>query len=261
MKRACPPLALASFLGLAALAGPAADPGASVRDDATWLREQGTLIFSDAFDREEDGNLAKAIGNGWTSATADRVPTIKQADLDGGVLKVASAKEAGHGAHIHHDAGFADGGAIVRFKLPGISTRENLTVGFVDRECPGIHAGHLCYAFLNESPGILVRDHKTGVSDQEIRKRRAPFLEAKQPLPADLAKLLAAKEKTLAWKPDHEWHELVLVTEGDELRVTLDGIFLGSHRSPGFGHPVKRWLSLAAGSTVWIDDVRVYRVR
>lgn len=261
MKRVCPPLARAAVLGLAALAGWAADPGASVRDDATWLREQGALIFADSFDREEDGNLAKAIGNGWTSATADRVPEIKQADLDEGILKVASAKQAGHGAHIHHDAGFADGGAIVRFKLPGINAGENLTVGFVDRECPGIHAGHLCYAFINESPGILVRDHKTGVSDQAIRKRRAPFLEAKQPLPADLAALLVAKEKTLPWKPDHDWHELVLVTEGDELRVTLDGIFLGSHRSPGFGHPVKRWFSLATGSTAWIDDVKVYRVR
>ena len=105
-------------------------------------------------------------------------------------------------------------------------------------------AGHL---------GAALRTH-----GQKVRTVR---VDLGQPLPADLAKLLAAKEKTLAWKPDHEWHELVLVTEGDELRVTLDGIFLGSHRSPGFGHPVKRWLSLAAGSTVWIDDVRVYRVR
>ena len=82
-------------------------------DDAAWLRDKGTLIFKDTFDREEDGNLAAAIGNGWNSATANRVPQIKQADLDGGVLKVTSAVEAGHQAHIHHEAGFEDGGAIV----------------------------------------------------------------------------------------------------------------------------------------------------
>jgi hypothetical protein len=36
----------------------AATPG----KDTTWLQEKGTLIFHDTFDREEDGNLAKAIG-------------------------------------------------------------------------------------------------------------------------------------------------------------------------------------------------------
>ena len=43
---------------------------AFAQNDATWLREKGALIFHDAFEREEDGNLAKAIGNGWNSATA-----------------------------------------------------------------------------------------------------------------------------------------------------------------------------------------------
>ncbi|MEI6241422.1 MAG: hypothetical protein WCR51_13625, partial [Planctomycetia bacterium] len=53
---------------------------AAMADDAAWLKS-GTLIFEDSFDREEDGNLAGAIGNGWNSATADRVPDVKQADL------------------------------------------------------------------------------------------------------------------------------------------------------------------------------------
>jgi hypothetical protein len=234
-------------------------PASAARDDAAWLRDKGSLIFEDAFDRDEDGNLAKAIGNGWTSATADRVPDVKQADLDGGVLKVTVDQRAGHGAHIHHDAGFTDGGAIVRFRLP--TPKDALTVGFVDREMQGVHAGHLGYAFINcKPPQILLRDHKTGVSDQEIRKRRDPYLKAKQKLPDDLAALLAAKEKTLAWPADTEWHELVLVTEGDEMRASIDGKPVGSLRSPGFAHPVKRWFSLGVGSAAWIDDVRVYRV-
>jgi hypothetical protein len=49
--------------------------------DAQWLTSKGQRIFHDTFAREEDGNLAKAIGNGWNSATADRVPHIKMADL------------------------------------------------------------------------------------------------------------------------------------------------------------------------------------
>jgi hypothetical protein len=231
-------------------------------DDAAWLRDKGMLVFKDSFDREEDGNLAAAIGNGWNSATANRVPTIKQADLDGGVLKVTSAVEAGHQAHIHHEAGFEDGGAIVRFKLPGTSETEALTVGFVDRETKGIHAGHLCYAIIaNAPPKIRLTDYKTGVMNLELRQRRQRYLDAKEPLPEDLAAVLATKEKTFSWNADNEWHTLVLVTEGDAMRVTLDGKPLGGHRSEGFAHPTKRWFSLLMNPSAWVDEVEVWKVK
>ena len=252
---------LVACLGATRPAAEEASPAA--RNDAAWLQQKGTLIFADTFDREEDGNLAKAIGNGWNSATADRVPDVKQADLDGGVLKVAVDQRAGHGAHIHHDAGFEDGGAIVRFRLPGLSKGESLSVGFVDRETSKAAAGHLCYAIINGgSPAtIKLLDRKTGYSDPEVMKRRSPYLARKEPLPADLDAFLATKMKDVSWKGDTEWHELVLVTEGDEMRVTIDGQPVGSHRSEGFAHPMKRWFSLGVGSTAWIDDVKVYRVK
>ena len=70
-----PSLVLALLLtSLAALRAADSKPTEPSRDDASWMREKGKLIFHDAFEREEDGNLAKAIGNGWSSATADRVP-------------------------------------------------------------------------------------------------------------------------------------------------------------------------------------------
>lgn len=230
-------------------------------DDAAWLTKQGTLIFHDAFEREEDGNLAKAIGNGWNSATADRVPHLKMADLDEGVLKVASAsKEAGHAAHIHHEAGFTDGGVIVRFRFPGLNKDESLQLGFVDRETKGVHAGHLCYAMLSPS-SLVLADYKTGVMDLAIRARRQPYLDRKEPLPADLDALLKTKQTGVPWKSNDKWHELVLVTEGDEMRLTIDGKPVASHRSEGFAHPMKRWFSFLIPSTVWIDDVRIYRVK
>ena len=228
-------------------------------DDAAWLRS-GTLLFEDAFDREEDGNLAKAIGNGWNSATADRVPDVKQADLDGGVLKVIDEPRAGHQPHIHHDAGFEDGGAIFRFRLPEAGKPASLMAGFVDRQTPGVHAGHLCYAIISvQPPRITLADYKTGVMNLEIKKRREEFLARKEKLPADLAALLATKSRSFAWPADDAWHELVLVTEGDEMRVTLDGQPLGSHRSEGFAHPTKRWFSFLMTPSAWIDDVQVYR--
>jgi len=229
--------------------------------DAAWLRSQGTLLFHDAFEREETGNGLKAIGNGWESATADRVPNIKMSDLDGGILKVNSAsKEAGHGAHIHHDAGFADGGVMVRFRFPALTKDESLTVGFVDRELKNVHAGHLCYALLYQS-SIVVRDNKTGVSDQEIRRRRQPYLDRKEPLPADLDALLKSKELNVPWKADTDWHDLIIVTEGDEMRLTIDGKLVASHRSAGFTHPVKRWFSFGIPGKVWIDDVKIWKVK
>jgi hypothetical protein len=229
-------------------------------DDVAWLRETGTLIFRDTFEREETGNDAKAIGNGWNSATADRVPQLKQADLDGGILKIASAtKEAGHAAHIHHEAGFTDGGVIVRFKFPGRNKGESLQLGFVDRDTNGIHAGHLCYAILSPTNVTLV-DHKTGLMNLEIRQRRQPYLLRKEPLPADLEMLLQTKQVVVPWKAETEWHDLVLVTQGNEMRLCLDDKLVASHRSDGFAHPMKRWFSFLVSSTVWIDEVEIWKV-
>ena len=239
------------------LVGADALPG----DDRVWLESKGALIFHDAFEREEDGNLAKAIGNGWNSATADRVPQIKMADLDGGILKIASAsKEAGHSAHIHHEAGFTDGGAVVRFRFPGLNKGESLRLGFVDRETPGIHAGHLCYADLGPN-GIRLMDWKTGVMNLEIRQRSQPYLDRKEPLPADLEALLKTKQVSVPWKADTDWHELVLVTEGDEMRLSLDRKIVARHRSEGFAHPMKRWFSFLVPITVWIDEVKIWKVK
>jgi hypothetical protein len=242
---------------------PAAEPKSPEPsgDDSTWLREKGTLCFHDTFEREETGNGLKAIGNGWESATAERVPHTKQADLDEGILKIASAtKDAGHAAHIHHDAGFTDGGAVVRFKFPGLNKDESLQLGFVDRETKGVHAGHLCYGKLASS-SITVMDWKTGVMNLEIRNRRQEYADRKEKVPEDLELLLKSKQITVPWKADTEWHELVLVTEGNEMRLSLDGKVIVHHRSEGFAHPMKRWFSFLVSSTVWIDDVKIWKVR
>ena len=231
------------------------------QDSTAWLEKNATLIFHDAFEREEDGNLAKAIGNGWNSATADRVPQIKMADIDGGILKVSSASEAAkHAAHIHHEAGFTDGGAVVRFRFPGLSKGESLQLGFVDRETKGVHAGHLCYAILSSSNATLI-DHKTGVMNLDIRARRQGYLDRKEKLPTDLDALLKTKQAVVPWKSDTEWHELILLTVGDEMRLTVDGKLIAKHHSEGFAHPMKRWFSFLIPNTVWIDDVKIWKIR
>jgi len=227
-------------------------------NDKAWL-EGGTLLFRDTFEREEGGNLAKAIGDGWNSATADRVPTIRQVDLDEGIMKIDSAtKEAGHAAHIHHEAGFADGGVVVRFRFPGENKGESLQLGFVDRELAGVHAGHLCYAILAPDKVTLI-DQMTGIMNLENRQRRDDALAAGGKIPKDLETMLATKQISEKWKTDEEWHELVLVTEGDEMRLSLDGEVIAKHRSEGFAHPMKRWFSFLVSSTVWVDEVTAWK--
>jgi len=247
--------------GIPSLRADEAKSSAVLQNDAAWLQQNGTLIFQDVFDRSLDGNGMKAIGNGWESATADRAPNVKQADLDHGILKINSdGKAAGHGVHIHHDAGFADGGTTLRFRFPGLNKGETFTIGHVDRELKEIHAGHLCYAILSPN-NIMLRDNKTGISEEKIRARRAQYLERKEKLPGDLDALLQTKEKTVPWQADHEWHDLVLAFEGDEMRLSIDGKLVVSHRSEGFAHPSKRWLSFSAANTVWISDVKIWKVK
>lgn len=249
------------FRSLPVLALLLTSPALHAADPAEWLRTKGQLIFHDSFDREEEGTGLKAIGNGWESATADRVPKIKQADLDDGIMKVASATvEAKHAAHIHHDAGFTDGGAIIRFRFPGLNKGESLQLGYVDREVKGVWAGHLCYGILSQSNVTLI-DHKTGVMNLAIRDERQKYLNAKKPVPKEMDALLKTKQVVAPWKADTEWHELALVTEGDEMRLSVDGKLIASHHSEGFAHPMKRWFSFLVPSTVWIDDVKIYKVK
>jgi hypothetical protein len=104
-------------------------------------------------------------------------------------------------------------------------------------------------------------DWKTGVMDLAIRARRQPYLDKREKLPDDLETLLKSKQRSLPWKAGTDWHEVVLVTEGDEMRLSLNDHPVLSHRSPGFAHPAKRWFSLLIPSTVWIDDVQIWKVR
>lgn len=232
------------------------------RDDLVWLKSKGTLLFEDSFEREETGTGLKDIGNGWENATAERAKGIKQADLDQGILKVNSAtKEAGHMAHLHHDAGFRDGGVYLRFRFAEPAKGVRLQVGFVDRAVSStIHAGHLCYAFVSED-SILLKDSGTGFHSLAVQKRIEEGKKATGgKMPEEIAAFLKSKEVTVPWKGDREWHDLVLVTEGNAMRISIDGKLLKEFRSEGFAHSAKRWVSLLSANSFWVDDVKVWKV-
>jgi len=256
--------AFASFAAIALILSAASIHAATagLSGDLVWLKSKGTLLFEDSFDRDETGNGAKAIGNGWNSATADRVPHLKQADIDDGVLKVNSAtKEAGHAIHLHHDAGFQDGGVYLRFRLPGIVKGYRLQVGFVDREVNAtVHAGHLGYAFLSQD-SILLKDSKTGFHSLDVQRRITEGKKNSGKMPEDVAALLRNRESQVSWQADEAWHDLLLVTEGDVMRLSIDGRLVHEFASPGFAHAMKRWVSLLSSNSFWVDDEKVWRVK
>ena len=153
-----------------------------------------------------------------------------------------------------------DSGVWVRFRFPGLQAGETLQFGFVDREMPGVHAGHLAHGIL--APGsIPLIDQKTGVMKLGLRARRQEMLGRKEPMPPDLEALLKSRQKIPSWKSDTKWQDLLVVTEGDEMRLSLDGKLMVRHGSEGLAHPVKRWFSFLVSRTVWIDDVKIWRVR
>jgi hypothetical protein len=108
---------------------------------------------------------------------------------------------------------------------------------------------------------VTLIDHKTGVMKLSIRKQREEATAKKTKVGPEIEAILKTKQAVAPLKADTEWHELTLVTEGDEMRCSLDGKVIARHRSEGFAHPTKRWFSFLIGSSVWIDDVKIYKVK
>ena len=226
----------------------------SVRaDDAALIKSRGTLLFEDTFNRPDPSPDKENIGNGWTSNSAWRAKGAKQVAIVDGAMKVNRAEVADHGVAIFHDVAFQDGAVQLRFKLaPG----DDLGVDFVDRELKTVHAGHLCIARVTLK-GITLSDSKTGVMDNKIRERRQNG--EKSP---ELDNLLKTKTTTfpLTLKAD-EWHQLLVVVQGDVMRATIDGKPIGQFKSEGIAHPTKRMITLAVNKNAWVDDVKVYKLK
>jgi hypothetical protein len=228
-------------------------PPTFAADDPALVQAQGTLLFEDHFDRDESSPDKEQIGNGWTSNSAWRAKGKKQVDLADGAMKVTRVAEADHGVAIFHDVAFQDGAVQLKFKLgPG----DDLGIDFVDRECKTVHAGHLCLARATLK-GVSLRDSKTGVMDLKIQERRLKG--EKSPELAALLKGKSADFPVVLKAAD--WHELLVVVEGDVMRATLDGKPVGELKSEGIAHPTKRVITLAVNKSAQVDDVKVWTLK
>lgn len=234
------PFAAAVVCGLAAGSLLAADPG--------------TLIFEDAFERNESQETTDEPGNGWGTNSKSRAKGHKQVDLRNGAMYVFTHAEADHAASVTHPAEFRNGVVRIRFMLE--DERDELGLNFADLQCKEVHAGHLFAARINAKE-VVLQDLKTGNMRLDIREARL----AKQPLTAEQQAALKGKSKSTS-QPTAvgKWHEAEVTIQGDTLAVAVDGKSLGTLQSPGIAHPTKRMLRLAIPRHAVVDDVRIWRI-
>ncbi len=221
-------------------------------NDAALIKKTGTLLFEDQFERDEPTPGKENIGGGWTSNSAWRAKGKQQVDLVDGKMQVTRVPEADHGVAIFHDVEFRDGAVQMKFKL---KTGEDLGLDFVDRELKSVHAGHLCFAHITLR-NLRLQDSKTGAMNNKIRDRRKAG--DKSP---EMQKLIKSKQKTFPLKLEADkWHELLVVVQGDVMRVTINGKVVGEFKSEGISHPTKRMITLAVNKGAVIDDIKVWKL-
>lgn len=222
-------------------------------DDVALVKAHGTLLFADEFNRTEKTPGKEDIGAGWTANSGWRAKGNQQVFLRDGAMQVIKHAEADHGVAIFHDVVFQDGAVQMRFKL---GAGDDLGLDFVDRELKTVHAGHLCMARVTLK-GVTMTDSKTGGMDLKIQERRKAG--DKSP---ELAALLKTKTTNfpLTLKAD-DWHTMLVVVEGDAMRATVDGKFVGQFKSEGIAHPTKRMITLAVNKSAWVDDLKVWKLK
>ena len=224
------------------------------RNDPQWVRTVGELQFEDRFEREEADPQREDLGPGWTTSSAERAKGNKQVALSGGFLQITRHPVADHAVSVRHPLEFANGAIEARIRL---GAGDDFTLNFADMELPTVHAGHLSLTRWTLKD-VTMTDAKTGIFDLALRERRlkgqkSPELEA----------LLAEKTRTFpcALTPG-QWHTVLVVFQGDEMRVSLDGKPVAYLQSPGIAHETKSSFHFTVnGPGVLFDDVRIWKAR
>jgi hypothetical protein len=214
---------------------------------------QGTLIFSDDFNRSESQEKSDEPGNGWGTNSKSRAKGDKQVDLADGAMRIFISPQADHAVSVTHPAEFTDGAVALRFMLD--HAEDSLGLNFADLQFKEVHAGHLFVAKVSAKE-VELSDLKTGNMRLDIRTARTE----KKKLTEEQQQALKGKSQKFPHATTTgQWHDLLVTVAGDELSLTLDGKLVGSFQSPGIAHPTKRMLRLAVPRNVVVDDVKIWR--
>jgi hypothetical protein len=220
----------------------------------TLSAAEGTLLFEDDFERSESQETKDEVGKGWTTNSAKRAKGDKQVDLKDGGMYIFISPKADHGVSVVHDLGFTDGRVELRFMLP--DAKDSIGLNFADLKFKEVHAGHLCMA--------RIKSHQIQLIDLKTGNMSKPIYDAKKGdgLSAAQKKLLKTKQKNLKHKLEPgKWYSLVATIAGETLSIAIDGKDVGSFTSQGIAHELKRTLRLSVPKNVWVDDVKLWKVK
>jgi hypothetical protein len=199
--------------------------------------DRGAQIFSDDFERTE-------IGERWkVSVNAFRI-------VDG-VLRAQQMRKE-HGAVGAIEAPMRDGVVEFRFRFEGAAS---IHAVWDDKGFTGSHAGHLCRVAITPRQIRLGDDREGAMRPEILAMRKDPARKA------EMEKLLVGRGAAFPAKIEQgRWYRLQAEIAGEELRVCLDDVPVGSLKSPGIAHPTKTHFHFTvSGKEAFFDDVRVWR--
>ena len=238
-------LLIASFF-LVATTGFTADPSV-IPDQPIAKRKE--LLFSDNFEGAEPAKVwhqvvpTFTVEDGALKGIQTREKNIPAADGKPAV----QAHAAVHGLEIPTK----DSVVEVKIRFDGASM---IDVEFDDRKYTGSHYGHLCRAQVRLD-GVTIIDERDGNMRNDIYAMGGD--PAKK---AERAEMLKGRQATFPAKVEAgAWHDLVVETVGEAMRVTLDGRPVAYLKSSGIGHATKSKIELGVGGTAgWFDDLKVW---
>jgi arylsulfatase A-like enzyme len=210
----------------------------AVKKDKKNVKKKGELLFSDSFERTEMGE--------WKSI----IPSFS---VENGVLKGWQTRDD-HGAVGRVYRPMKDVLVEFNFQLVG-STGFNVV--FDDKDHKGSHAGHICRVAF--APKVVrLGDDKEGVMRNDIYEMRKT--EARK---AEADKLLIGRSlSSPATFEQKKWYRASIEIAGDQMLVSVDGVQLGSLKSPGIAHETKGSLHFTVnGPGVLFDDVKVWNTK
>ena len=214
---------------------------------ASPIGKKKELLFSDDFERTE-------LAPKWSSV----VPTftVENGALKGTQTRVdtpaADGKPAivGHQAVAGSDVPTKDSIVECKFKFSGANA---VSVEFDDRKFTGSHYGHICYARITPK-GISVADQKEGSMRNDIYEMKDPSQKEER------NKLQQGRSAFFPVTVEADkWHDLIVETIDDAMRVTLDGKAVAYLKSPGIAHPTKSKIELGCGGKDgFFDDLKIW---
>jgi hypothetical protein len=216
---------------------------------AESIAKKKELLFSDDFEGAEPAKVwhkvvpTFAVERGTLKGTQTRDQNIPAADGKPAV----QAHAAVHGLEIPTQ----DSVVEVKIRLEGATM---MSVEFDDRKYTGAHYGHLCLAQVRTN-GVTIMDQRDG------SMRNDTYEMSKDPeKKAERAALLKGRQVTYPARVESgKWHDLVVETVGDTMRVVLDGKPTAFLKSSGIGHTTKSKIELGVGGKDgFFDDIKVW---